>query len=84
MNSTLKIFIAQDCPGCAEAQRIATHIEQNYPDFMVEVIDIADSADEVPDTVFATPTFMLENRVVSLGNPKLEEVDRWVKDKYNS
>ena len=34
----------------------------------------------VPEAVFATPTFMLNNQIVSLGNPGLEDVAGWVAD----
>ena len=77
MNAKLKIFIAQDCPNCAEARAIAAHVEDNYPALTIEIIDIADDEAIVPDTVFATPTFMLNDRVVSLGNPNLEQVAQW-------
>jgi len=39
MTSRLKIFVAEDCPGCAEARAVATHIEQGYPQLEVEIKD---------------------------------------------
>ncbi len=80
MSTKLKIFIAEDCPNCVEARNIAARIEQNYPEFPIEVIDIGDKQATVPEAVFATPTFMLDERIVSLGNPAFEEVVEWVKD----
>lgn len=80
MELTLRIFVTQDCPTCAESHIIAHRIRQNYPDLSVEVIDVMSQQDVVPEAIFATPTFMLNNRVVSLGNPKLNEVARWVKE----
>lgn len=80
MELTLKIFVTQDCPTCVESHIIARQIRQDYPDLSVEIIDVADKHAVVPETIFATPTFMLNNRVVSLGNPKLNEVARWVKE----
>jgi len=78
MELTLRIFVTQDCPNCTETYTIARQIRQVYPDLVVELVDIADQQVVVPETVFATPTFMLNNRVVSLGNPRLTEVAGWV------
>jgi hypothetical protein len=38
---------------------------------------MADPQAIVPEAVFATPTYMLNNRIVSLGNPSPAEVARW-------
>ncbi len=80
MEHTLKIFITQDCPNCAETLLIVHHIRQDHPHLSIEIIDIADQQATVPEAIFATPTFMLDNRVVSLGNPKLRDVARWLKE----
>lgn len=78
MKSVLKVFITENCPGCDEALKIAAYVEQDYPEITVEVIDIVDSQAVVPEAVFATPTFMLDDRIVSLGNPSSEQVAQWV------
>lgn len=80
MNMTLKIFVTEDCPNCVETHLIAHRIRRDYPFLSVEVIDIADQQAVVPEAIFATPTFMLNNRVVSLGNPKITEVAHWVNE----
>jgi hypothetical protein len=77
MKDVLRVFVAQDCSGCVEARVIAARIGQDYPHLHVEIIDIADDQTAVPDAVFATPTYMLNNRIVSLGNPKPDEIARW-------
>ena len=78
MKPTLKIFIAENCPGCDEAHSIMAHIEQNHPELAVEIINITITQTIVPEAVFATPTFMLNDRIVSLGNPSPEQIARWV------
>jgi len=81
MKPTLKVFITENCPGCDEALSIATRVEQNYADrITVEVIDIVKAEQIVPEAVFATPTFMLNGRIVSLGNPSPQEVSQWISD----
>ena len=74
MKPVLKVFVIEHCATCDEARSIATRIEQNYPQVTVEVIDIGDTRVIVPETVFATPTFMLNNRIISLGNPYPDEI----------
>lgn len=78
MKPILKIFVRDDCFGCVAAQEIAVRVEQDHPQLKVELVNIADPKAIVPETVFATPTYMLDNRIVSLGNPSLVEVAEWV------
>ncbi len=80
MKPVLKVFVIEHCPGCVEARNIATRVEQDYPSLRVEIIDINDAQVTIPDAVFATPTFMLNNRVVSLGNPDPNDIVRWVEE----
>ncbi len=81
MKCNLKVFVAEDCPGCNEALNVAARVEQNYSNLIdIEIIDITDAQAVLPEAVFATPTFMLDNRIVSLGNPSPKEVARWVEE----
>ncbi len=80
MKPVLKIFVTNHCPGCAEAQVTATRIKQDYPHLAVELIDLDDPQANIPEAVFATPTYMLNNRIVSLGNPGPIEVARWASE----
>ena len=77
MKPVLKIFVRDDCSGCVEAQRIAVWVTQDFPQLKVELIDIGHPQTIVPEAVFATPTYMLNSRIVSLGNPSPAEVTLW-------
>lgn len=77
MTSKLKIFVAEDCPGCVEARTIAAQIEQKHSNLDVEVIDINHNPGAVPEKIFATPTYVLDDRVVSLGNPSPGDITNW-------
>jgi hypothetical protein len=77
MTSVLRIFVREECSGCGEARRIAAWVEQDFPQLRVELIDVDDPQALVPDAVFATPTYMLNGHVISLGNPSPDQVDRW-------
>ena len=81
MKPRLRIFISENCSGCNEALDIAADIKKSHSDSIdIEIIDITDSQAVVPEAVFAIPTFMLNNQIVSLGNPGPEDVAGWVAD----
>ncbi len=65
----LEIVIAKEYPGCAEARAIAQEIQACFPALKVEVIEL-NGTRPVPSQVVATPTYLLNGRVVSLGNPR--------------
>lgn len=64
----LEIYIANHCTGCQEALRIAEQARA-VPDLEVAVIDVDRATDPIPSKVVAVPTYLLDGRVVSLGNP---------------
>ncbi len=81
MKPNLKVFVTESCSGCDEALKIVMYLKQNYPSAItVELIDITAEPAKVPETVFATPTFMLNDKIVSLGNPGPNDVAEWVRD----
>lgn len=68
----LRIYISEHCWGCEQARDIATQMRQTYSELTVELVDVDRPEAEKPDEVFSTPTYTLNGRVVSLGNPKPE------------
>lgn len=79
MKPTLKIFVAEHCSGYEAALAIVDTIKHHYPQaFTVELIHLTDAQADIPDRVFATPTYMLDNQIVSLGNPRPEDITQWV------
>jgi|DewCreStandDraft_2_1066082.scaffolds.fasta_scaffold00475_36 hypothetical protein len=75
----LEIVVAEECPGCAEARAIAAEIQARFPGLQVDVSAL-DSTRPVPAKVVATPTYLLNGRVISLGNPRrawlIQEIGR--------
>ena len=73
-NLALEIVIAKHCRQCRESVRVADALKLEFPALDVQVIDL-DAPDSVkPDVVFAVPSFLLNGRVVSLGNPDVAEL----------
>lgn len=69
----LDIFVVDNCWSCEEAHRIAAEAQLRFAD-EVEVTLRDLERDPRPPTVFAAPTYMLDGRVISLGNPRREEL----------
>jgi hypothetical protein len=53
---------------------VAEVIRQEYPQVDLQVIDLMDPAKVIPPEVFATPTYLLNGSVWSLGNPSIEDM----------
>ncbi len=70
----LAIYVSQACEVCAYAQTLAQRIRRDYAHVHVQVIDLA-AVDAVPAQVFATPTYLLDGRVWSLGNPSDRQIE---------
>ena len=66
---TLEVFVAADCAACAAARRIAADVAYAAPDLVVRVIDIHAEPASVPASVVAVPTYVLDGRLIHLGNP---------------
>lgn len=71
--TTLTIYVLEHCRGCERARRTAEAIRRRLPDVRIEVIDLGDHR-PVPDGVVGVPAYVLNGRVVSHGNPRLESL----------
>ena len=73
---TLTVYIADDCWTCAETQRILDDVLPLFPDLLLNLINTAQQP--LPDNVFAVPTYLLDGKIVSLGNPTRETLQKWL------
>jgi Thioredoxin domain len=71
----LEIYVADHCSNCAEALRLA-ELARQVRGAEVRVINLDTTTDPVPSRVVAVPTYILNGRVVSLGNPSREDLLR--------
>ncbi len=74
-NRLLQIVVSRDCPTCEESRTVALEMHEMFPLLEVELIDL-DAGRPVPDGVVATPTYLLDGTVISLGNPRREDLVR--------
>lgn len=70
----LVIYVAPHCSVCAYAYEVAEDIKQRFPDVNLKLVDMESTTEPIPETVFATPTYLLNGRVWSLGNPSPDMV----------
>ncbi|MBI1352340.1 MAG: hypothetical protein GC156_14640 [Actinomycetales bacterium] len=68
------VLVTPDCPACARVPEIVEGVRRRLPDARVTVLDV--SAQDVPDGVpfVGTPTYIVEDRIVSLGNPDPDDL----------
>lgn len=79
MAVTLTIYTMTHCPTCAETRRIAAEIGDRYGDLRVHLVHLDQTPAMRPLAVFSVPTYLLDDTVISLGNPYLEDLDARVR-----
>jgi len=67
--AVLELYISTHCANCLYAVKLAQFIRAQFPTVTLRIIDIHQTTEQVPEVVFATPTYLLNGRVWSLGNP---------------
>jgi hypothetical protein len=66
----LEIYVAPECFGCETARNLAGLVRAlGWPDLEVRLLDLSEPHVVRPPAVFAVPTYVLDGRVISLGNP---------------
>ncbi len=69
----LEIYVTPHCLGCETARHLATVVQAlALPLFDVRLIDLSRPGSVRSPKVFAVPTYLLDGRVLSLGNPEEE------------
>lgn len=68
MVTRLDVYVLGGCQNCIYARDLAAAAAAAFSQLQVRVLEL-DQVRELPDEVFATPTYLLNGRVISLGNP---------------
>ncbi|MGD8807096.1 MAG: hypothetical protein PVH65_14665, partial [Chloroflexota bacterium] len=74
----LDVYISECCWTCDEARQIVADMRPLFPNVKMELRDIGD--ERRPRSVFATPTYVLNGRTISLGNPTREQLRQRLED----
>ena len=70
------IYVVEGCRNCLFAKGVADDIRRDFPTVQVRVIDMSATSEQIPDAVFATPTYLLNGHVWSLGNPSPQDIQQ--------
>lgn len=70
----LVIYVAGHCANCLYAYTVAKAVQQDFPAVDIRIVDLEATHEAIPEAVFATPTYLLNGRVWSLGNPSPQKV----------
>ncbi len=68
------IYVSPHCANCDYAYVVAEQVAREFSQVDVRFVNMAAPEEPVPESVFATPTYLLNGRVWSLGNPSEDDV----------
>ncbi len=83
-NVTLQIYIQAHCYTCEHSKAMANQLRKEFPTVQLEFVDFADATATKHPNVFATPTFVLDGTVVSLGNPEMDRIRYLLRQALNA
>jgi len=72
--SKLVVYVDEGCWSCQETPNILADIAPHFPNLEIELLDLRHN--QKPDYVFATPTYVLDGRIIFLGNPTSADLRR--------
>jgi hypothetical protein len=79
----LEIVVTPQCQGCDEARAVAQAMRRRFPTLEVDLIKL-DGRRVPPDHVVATPTYLLDGAVISLGNPSRSALARIIEQRQGA
>jgi Thioredoxin domain len=70
----LEVYVSSHCLNCGEARSLAHEAAARFPGVAVRVVDLDVDQTPLPEAIVAVPTYVLNGRVIALGNPYPEEL----------
>lgn len=80
--SKLVVYVEEGCWSSEETPDIVREIAPHFPDLEIELLDL--NHNQKPDYVFATPTYVLDGRIIFLGNPTSADLKRRLADRQQA
>jgi hypothetical protein len=71
----LRVFVSGRCALTTQVALVTAEVRRRLPSVLVEIVDVDNIPEALPDMVFSVPTYTLNGRVVSLGNPDAQFVE---------
>lgn len=66
---SLEVYVQEGCALCERASKLAAEMSRRFPQADVRVVEMGIDSGTYRHLVTATPTFVLNGGVFSLGNP---------------
>ncbi len=82
--ASLAVFVSAHCWQCPEARSIAEDMGDEFDSLDVRVIDLDSPHAQKPASVFAVPTFLLNDQVVSIGTPSRDALRYRIESALNA
>jgi hypothetical protein len=67
----LRVYVSAACLACERTRQIVAELREQRPAYPLELVDLEQPDAVKPAFVFGTPTYVLGEHIVSLGNPTL-------------
>lgn len=77
----IEVVVAAGCEVCGYSRELVALVGRLRPDANIV---IADRREVSGETIIATPTYRLDGRTVSLGNPELSEFLKWIDERAST
>lgn len=71
----LEIYVDEGCLSCRRSLELAAHVRSRFPEVDVRVFNSGEPGGLYGHLVLATPTFILNGKKMSLGNPSPAQLD---------
>ncbi|NNJ13640.1 hypothetical protein EKD04_025270 [Chloroflexales bacterium ZM16-3] len=65
----LRVYVSATCRICDRTRQIVAEVRTLRPHYPIELVDLDLPGALKPAAVFGTPTYLLGERIISLGNP---------------
>jgi Thioredoxin domain len=70
----LCVFVSGHCALTEHVTRVTAEVRRELPFVVVKIVDVETTREPLPDAVFSVPTYTINGRVISLGNPDVQFV----------
>ncbi len=77
----LDVYVSDECWSCRETRRLVACMREHFPYIDIAVFDL--DRDNWPQHVFAVPTYILDGKLISLGNPTEETLQATLQASQN-
>lgn len=76
----LEVYVDDDCLTCSRSLAVAGEVQDAFPDVEVIVVGPTSELGDYRHLVAAVPTYILNGRVVSLGNPTFQALSAAIRE----